>query len=161
MELNHHYSPKTTWTRHGFVGAYPAYTSIPNKKEKNIKYKNILNRTSFWSVPCSCCLGRIKKNSRKSYNVLWVLTWVGRIWIFNNKIQIVKFINILPTPEHGIGGRQIPFYFISNLMNKGSWIVVVLGGYITPLFKTNQVFLTKNFLSESHFCTITLYLVRL
>jgi hypothetical protein len=24
------------------------------------------------------------------------------------------------TPEHGIGGRQIPFYFISNLMNKGS-----------------------------------------
>jgi hypothetical protein len=45
------------------------------------------------------------------------------------------------TPEHSIGGRQIPFYFISNLMNKGSGIVVVLGGYITPLFKTNQVFM--------------------
>ena len=37
------------------------------------------------SVPCSCCSRELRNNSWKSYTVLWVLTWIGRIWIFEYK----------------------------------------------------------------------------
>jgi hypothetical protein len=41
------------------------------------------------------------------------LTWVGRIWIFNNKIQIVKFINILPT--------QVRNKLLLMILRNNSW----------------------------------------
>ena len=68
--------------------------------------------------------------------------WVGSI-----QLMRMQFIALF-TPEYGLDGPQIPVYFIYphednvyNLVNKESWVVVVLGDYLTSLFKTNQVFM--------------------
>ena len=82
---------------------------------------------------------KLNVSLNKAYRKSWV-----KVTIIKRKTNYFRVDDVLNAYGGGSSVRaiwqhsEVPWQWRWRV-NKGSWIVVVLGGYLTPLFKTNQV----------------------